>query len=117
MERRVELGWLSDFYGPLLTERQRTVLQMYCEDDMTLQEIAQALEISRQGAHEIVRAAEGQLQGYEQALGLMRRYRAMTNEVAACRDILRSIAGRDENDREALKKALEALERIMSIER
>ena len=117
MERRVELGWLSDFYGPLLTERQRTVLQMYCEDDMTLQEIAQALEISRQGAHEIVRAAEGQLQGYEQALGLMRRYRAMTNEVAACHDILRSIAGRDENDREALKKALEALEKIMSIER
>ena len=117
MERRVELGWLSDFYAPLLTPRQREALRLYCEDDMTLQEVADALGITRQGAHEAVKAAEAQLRDYERALGLLGRYRAMTGEVARCREILTSIAGRDEADREALIRALGTLDHILNIER
>ena len=37
---RIEIGWLFDFYGPLLTERQRKLLALYCNEDFSLSEIA-----------------------------------------------------------------------------
>ena len=117
MEKRVELDWLADFYGPLLTERQRAVLSMYCGDDMSLQEIADTLGVSRQAAHETVRAAQTQLEGYEKALGLMRRYRAISGRVAECRRALSAVRGADEGDKRALDAAIRALDDIISIER
>ena len=65
MEKRVELSLLMDFYGPLLTEHRRQVLEMYLNEDMGLQEIADSLGISRQGVHEAVKAASNQLLRYE----------------------------------------------------
>ena len=40
--RKVELAWLAAFYGPVLTDKQREVLALHCEEDMSLGEIAQA---------------------------------------------------------------------------
>ena len=40
MEERVRLNYLLDFYGPLLTEHRQEVLRLYCEEDLTQQEIA-----------------------------------------------------------------------------
>ena len=45
MEKRVELTLLMDFYGPLLTEHRRDILALYCEEDMSFQEIADQLGI------------------------------------------------------------------------
>ena len=36
MEQRVELNYLMDFYGPLLTEHRRELMRLYCEEDLTL---------------------------------------------------------------------------------
>ena len=49
MADRIEIGWLFDFYGPLLTERQRKLLALYCNEDFSLSEIAAREGISRQG--------------------------------------------------------------------
>ena len=40
MADRIEIGWLFDFYGPLLTERQQKLLALYCNEDFSLSEIA-----------------------------------------------------------------------------
>ena len=40
VEDRIEIGWLFDFYGPLLTDRQRKLLSLYCEEDFSFSEIA-----------------------------------------------------------------------------
>lgn len=40
MSNRIETGWLYDFYGPLLTERQQKLLSLYCNEDFSLSEIA-----------------------------------------------------------------------------
>ena len=59
ISKKVELNWLSAFYGGLLTDKQRQVLTLHCEEDLSLTEIAQEVGISRQGVHELLtRGAE-----------------------------------------------------------
>ena len=58
VEARVELNTLLDFYGPLLTEHRREVLRLYCEEDLSLAEIAEQLGITRQGVRDTVKRAE-----------------------------------------------------------
>lgn len=114
MEKRVELSLLMDFYAPLLTEHRRQVLEMYLNDDMGLQEIADALGVSRQGVHEAVKTASNQLLKYEETLGSAHRYMGIQKEVAHCREALARVRS---EDREALDEVLDALDRIDGIER
>ena len=53
---------LYDFYGQLLTERQREVMELYHEENLTLSEIADEFSISRQGVHDTLKTAEKALQ-------------------------------------------------------
>ena len=73
MEKRVELSLLMDFYGPLLTEKRRDVMRLYCDEDMGLQEIADRLEISRQGVYDNLSRAETLLRNMEEKTGCVRR--------------------------------------------
>ena len=114
MEKRVELSLLMDFYGPLLTEHRRQVLEMYLNEDMGLQEIADSLGISRQGVHEAVKTASNQLVKYEDTLGIARRYMGIRREVDLCRDALSRV---QEGRAGALQEAFAALDRIDGIER
>ena len=83
LERRLELGRLLDFYGPLITEHRREIVRMYCEEDMSLAEIAQLGSLSRQGVWDILRRAEAALQSYEEKTGLIRRFMERRDEIAA----------------------------------
>ena len=65
---------LYDFYGQLLPPRQREVMELYTEDNLSLQEIAEQFEISRQGVHDALRKAQKALTGYEEKLGLVDRF-------------------------------------------
>lgn len=65
---------LYDFYGQLLTERQREVMELYHEENLTLSEIADEFSISRQGVHDTLKTAEKALQRYEEKLGLVSRF-------------------------------------------
>ncbi|MCI7145170.1 MAG: YlxM family DNA-binding protein [Clostridiales bacterium] len=66
---------LYDFYGALLTERQRQVLQLYHDENYSLAEIAAQFEISRQGVHDALKNGEKSLEEYERKLGLMEKFR------------------------------------------
>jgi predicted DNA-binding protein YlxM (UPF0122 family) len=103
MEKRFELSLLMDFYAPLLTEHRRRVLEMYLNEDMGLQEIADTLGISRQGVHEAVKTASAQLMKYEEMLSIAHRYMSIRREVDVCREAIR---------RNDCEKALDALEKI-----
>jgi predicted DNA-binding protein YlxM (UPF0122 family) len=65
---------LLDFYGNLLTDKMRATLDMYLNDDLSLAEIAEEEEISRQGVHDKVKRALAQLKDYEDKLGLVKRF-------------------------------------------
>lgn len=64
------MGDLYVFYEALLTERQKQIVEMYHFDDLSLGEIGQTLEISRQAVHDQLRRAGEQLEAYERALHL-----------------------------------------------
>ncbi|EYE89315.1 hypothetical protein Q428_03295 [Fervidicella metallireducens AeB] len=69
-----EIALLLDFYGNLLTEKQRQILSYHFEEDMSLGEISELLNISRQAVHDVVRRSEKILRHYEDKLGLVSRF-------------------------------------------
>lgn len=76
MEERVLISLLLDFYGPLLTDKQRMSLQLHHEDDMSLGEIAEELGVSRQAVHDNLQRARHILNDYESKLHLVAQYEA-----------------------------------------
>ena len=72
-EKNLNIGYLLDFYGEILTERKRTVLDMYYNEDFSLAEISEEIGISRQGVRDIVKKAEEELLFFEERLGLSKK--------------------------------------------
>ena len=77
LRKKVDLAFLSAFYGGLLTEKQRRILSLHCEEDLSLGEIAEEVGISRQAAHETLTRAASRLNEMEAALGVASRFRQM----------------------------------------
>ena len=73
-EGRLECSMLLDFYGELLTEKQRDCFDMHYNEDLSLSEIAEQLGISRQGVWDNIRRAESALNEIEAKTGLIRRF-------------------------------------------
>ena len=73
LEKSVEIGTLCAFYGGLLTQRQQDALRLHYEEDLSLGEIADELEVSRQNVHELITRSVQKLRRYEEALGAMHR--------------------------------------------
>ena len=64
------MGILLDIYGELLTERQYEMMSMYFHDDLSLSEIAEQYDISRQGVHDAIKRGEESLVNYDSVLKL-----------------------------------------------
>lgn len=69
----LEMTLLFDYYGELLTERQRSCLDLRYNQDLSLGEIAQELGVSRQGVHDNLSRAEALLRNMEEKTGCVRR--------------------------------------------
>ena len=74
MEDFAKTSMLFDIYGGLLTDKKKRVMEMYHEDDMSLSEIAEDLEVSRAAVHDSLRSAERLLCSYEDKLGMLADY-------------------------------------------
>lgn len=73
MEKTVRHGLLLDFYGGLLTEKQREVLGAYFEDDLSLGEIAEEQGVTRAAVHDLIKRSVASLEEFEARLGLVSR--------------------------------------------
>lgn len=69
----LQMTLLFDYYGELLTERQRMCFDLRHNQDMSLAEIAEELNVSRQGVHDNLSRAEALLLNMEQKTGCVRR--------------------------------------------
>ena len=76
MAKDLRISFLLDFYGDMLTETQREVVDAYYNEDLSLAEIAQDREITRQGVRDAIKRAEQQLLEMEDRLGLARRFQS-----------------------------------------
>ncbi len=72
---------LYDFYGELLTDRQREFFDYYYNNDLSLSEIAENAGISRQGVRDVIVRAEGVMQEIEDKTGLIRRFEQLRAQV------------------------------------
>lgn len=87
MEKIVEQGLLYDFYGELLTEHQRQVYEARVFDNLSLSEIAQDFEISRQGVHDLIKRCDKILQDYEDKLHLLQKFMTIRETVTRIESI------------------------------
>ncbi|CAH1203079.1 hypothetical protein PAECIP111891_02223 [Paenibacillus allorhizoplanae] len=74
LEKTNRINLLFDFYEALLTDKQRTFLELYFHDDYSLGEIAENFTISRQAVYEHIKRAELTLQEYESKLKLLHKH-------------------------------------------
>lgn len=73
IEKKEHYNNLLDVYGDLLTEHQKEICRCYYEDDLSLQEIAQNYQISRNAVFDNIKRVENLLEDYEKKLGLIEK--------------------------------------------
>lgn len=90
-EKNLDISVLLDHYGPMLTDKQREVIDLYYNDDLSLAEIAEQEGISRQGVRDNIKRAEGQLLEMEEALHCAARFKQMMQTFAEVDTLLSDI--------------------------
>ena len=83
LEESLEISMLYDFYGPLLTERQQSFVELYFNENLSLNEIAADAGVSKQAVSEALKKAEKSLRNYEDKLGLVARWKRENNVLEA----------------------------------
>lgn len=90
MEKIVKQGLLYDFYGPLLTKHQQEVYEAFVYDNMSLAEIANEYDISRQGVHDLIKRCDKILTDYESKLKLIERFTRNKKSLMSIKEIISS---------------------------
>ena len=91
MAKDLEMGYLLDFYGEVLTEKQREMLRQYYNDDLSLSEIGENFGITRQGARDAIKHGEAALDELEAQLGNARRHAQMQEDLARLHQLVMEI--------------------------
>ena len=117
-EKPIELVMLFDFYGAMLTDKQREFFDLYYNEDLSLSEIAENEGITRQGVRDAILRAENVLNGLEEKLGLYKKYGAIgkgLEDISRAAQDIRRINAENYFSREIDDKVCEIIERIKDI--
>ena len=74
LEKTTRMNFLFDFYQALLTDKQRSYMELYYLDDHSLGEIAESYNVSRQAVYDNIRRTEAMLEEYEEKLNLFEKF-------------------------------------------
>jgi predicted DNA-binding protein YlxM (UPF0122 family) len=91
LDKILKIGVLFDFYGALLTDKQRQCVEMHYLNDLSLAEIAIEFAVSRQAVHDILKRAEQILLEYEDKLGLVKRQQRQQQAVQEAYELLNGL--------------------------
>lgn len=116
MAKNLEVSFLLDFYGEMLTQKQHDFLVYYYDEDLSLSEIAENEGITRQGVRDAIKRAENQLFEMESRLGLAKKFETLKKgleEIEQCAETINAYnlshtLSREINDNVARIKALTA---------
>lgn len=105
---------LLDFYGELLTDKQRECYDLHFNDDYSLAEIAEQSGISRQAVWDNIRRAESFLMDVENKTGLIARFTETQQALALCKKTIAQLsATADDAGKAAADEALQAIGTVM----
>ena len=107
MDKNIKVSILCDLYGKLLTEKQYEFLNEYYNNDLSLSEIAENNNITRQAVRDIIKKGEKKLFEYEEKLLFMKR---MLNQEKTIQQILSELSKIEKDSSD--KKVANILETI-----
>lgn len=107
-ENGIYISLLLEFYGSLLTPRQREILAYTVDDDLSLSEISELLGITRQGVLNAIQKARARLEEYEEKLGMYKSFCRRQKDG----DRLSALIGALPADPGAKREALELVKQI-----
>lgn len=113
MEERAEIAMLLDFYGQMLTPRQYEILDLHYNSDFSLGEIAEQLNISRQGVYDGVKKGKEALRLLEQKLGLAKRFSRHEETLRRVLENLLEVQC-EGHDGELLRQCISELEKVIT---
>ena len=109
---------LYDFYGVLLTDKQREVMELYHEENYSIVEIARELKVSKQAVYDNLKKSDRILREYEAKLGLMLSLLKSRELIGSVKDRIDELMKSPEltDDGEVKKGLLEIREMISGLE-
>lgn len=111
VEEILQLTLLYDFYGELLTEKQKLVYEMYYQNDLSLTEIGEELCISRQAVRDLLKRTEKILQKYEKKLQLVERFLTQKTAMQQIKNIIEEME-KEENLSCKIRNSIETIQKI-----
>ena len=121
MAKDMRVSYLLDFYGDLLTDKQRDSLDYYYNEDLSLGEIGENLGISRQGVRDNIKRDEAVLFEMEEKLGLAAKFSQINERLDSIKHNIDIIDSRNmriyrSNDiNESIKVILKDLDRLKKL--
>lgn len=102
------MSLLFDYYGELLTEKQRTCFDLYYNQDLSLSEIAEEAGITRQGVHDTLLRAEALLQNMEKTTGCIAKAERLASGLATIEAVSKELLSEPQSH-DAAQTILEAV--------
>ena len=109
MEKIVEQGILYDFYGPLLNDHQKDIYEAYVYDNMSLSELASEQGVSRQAVHDIIKRCDALLKGYEEKLGLVKRFNISKDKLIRLKSLIDDMTDINEDSHKEMTDMINGL--------
>lgn len=111
------ISLLLDFYGELLTEKQKNALEMYYNMDLSLAEIAENIGVTRQCVRDFIKKGEAHLIAFEGKAGLCRKFEAVIAETEKIMSAVDSLPRKSEKElcgaEDIIRKSVTAINDIM----
>ncbi len=104
MKDKVETGLLLDYYGGILTEKQRKIIRAYCDMDLSLAEVSDEFQITRQAALDSINRGIAKLKNMEEKLCLIQKIRSLCSFIENKMD--------EATDKQILSEILQAIKEI-----
>lgn len=79
--KNLHINLLFDYYGDMLTEKQKEVMDLYYNEDMSLFEISEHVGVTRQGVHDLIKRSEAILLEIDEKLSFVDRFTKINNEI------------------------------------
>ena len=113
MERMIERGLLYDFYGELLTKHQQEIYSEIVFNDLSLSELSEAEGISRQGVFDLIKRCDKLLEGYEEKLKLIEKFKLIKSEVKDLNAVIDAEQGIDPKVKDMLREGLRIIVNVL----
>ena len=111
MNSKPYISLLYDFYGELLKGPQQQVVELYVNEDLSLSEVAEIMDISRQGVRDSLHRAQLKLHEYEEKLELLKAYQERKERDEQIRELIENMKHTTDDD--AVIASLNEIESLM----